>query len=370
MKNTKILVKTKSKTYPVYFGEKNLNTISFLIRKNLPDVKKICIIYDKNVPSRLLAKLSRSLKRFKIIIYKLSTSEKMKNLKTANNIIENLLKNNFNRSDCIISFGGGIISDISAFVSSLLKRGIKFVNVPTTLLAQADASIGGKAGVNSKYGKNLIGSFYQPDFVLIDSSIINSLPYREKICGYSEILKHSLILDRKFFYWLSKNANEMINNKNNNILKKAIIKSCKIKSKIISADEKEKNLRMILNFGHTFAHGFERTKKYSKQMNHGEAVLLGMIMASELAQQKKILPMRDLILIKQHYYNLNLNQNLKKIFKKNEINKIIHFMKQDKKNTSEKINLILIKKIGKTTKPNTIVMSRKELKKFFITKYN
>ena len=368
MKNTKIFVKTKSKTYPIYLGEKNLNTINSLIKKNLPDVEKVCIIYDKNVPSKILTKLNSSLKKFKPKIYKLTAAEKMKNLSVANNIIENLLKNNFNRSDCIISLGGGIISDLSAFISSVLKRGTKFINIPTTLLAQTDAAIGGKTGINSKYGKNLIGTFYQPDFVLIDTSIINSLPYREKICGYGEILKHSLILDRKFFNWLSKNAKKMINNKNSILLKKAIIKSCKIKSKIIGRDEKEKNLRMILNFGHTFAHGFEGAKKYSKKMNHGEAVLLGMIMASEFSHQKKILPIRDLMLIKKHYYNLNLNQNFKKKFKKNEINKIINFMKQDKKNLSDKINLILIKKIGKTTKPNSIHVNSKELKKFLVSK--
>ena len=368
MKNNKLIIRTKSKTYPIYFGNNILKKTGKLVKKNLPAVKKICVISDNQLPKILLKTLIKSLKKYDLIVHKLSSSEKTKNVKVANKIIEKLLKNNFNRSDCIISLGGGIISDLSAFISSVLKRGTKFINIPTTLLAQTDAAIGGKTGINSKYGKNLIGTFYQPDFVLIDTSIINSLPYREKICGYGEILKHSLILDRKFFNWLSKNAKKMINNKNSILLKKAIIKSCKIKSKIIGRDEKEKNLRMILNFGHTFAHGFEGAKKYSKKMNHGEAVLLGMIMASEFAHQKKILPIRDLMLIKKHYYNLNLNQNFKQKFKKNEINKIINFMKQDKKNLSDKINLILIKKIGKTTKPNSIHVNSKELKKFLVSK--
>ena len=369
MKNTKIFVKTKSKTYPIYLGEKNLNTINSLIKKNLPDVEKVCIIYDKNVPSKILTKLNSSLKKFKPKIYKLTAAEKMKNFSVANNIIENLLKNNFNRSDCIISLGGGIISDLSAFISSVLKRGTKFINIPTTLLAQTDAAIGGKTGINSRYGKNLIGTFYQPDFVLIDTSIINSLPYREKICGYGEILKHSLILDRKFFNWLSKNAKKMINNKNSILLKKAIIKSCKIKSKIIGRDEKEKNLRMILNFGHTFAHGFEGAAGFSKKLNHGEAVLLGMIIASKLSYKKKLLSLKDFSLIKKHYINLNLPMKIGEFFHKNEINKIISFIKKDKKNFDKKINLILLKKIGATTKPNQININANEIRNFLIKNF-
>ena len=367
MQNSKITVKTKSKSYPIYFGDGILNKLNTLIKKNLPNVKKICVISDKNLPLVLLKQLIKSLKKYNPKIYKLSVSEKIKNLKVAEKIVEDLLKDNFNRSDCIISFGGGILGDLSAFISNLTKRGIKFINIPTTLLAQADASIGGKTGINSKQGKNLIGTFYHPDFVLVDISILHSLPRREMICGYGEILKHSLILDRKFFLWLFKNANKIINKKDNNLLKIAVIRSCKIKSKIIGKDEKEKNLRMILNFGHTFAHGFEATKNYSKKLNHGEAVLMGMIIASQLSYKKKLLPEKDITLIKKHYFDLNLPMNFKKFFNKKEINKIIYFMKKDKKNLNEKINLILIKKIGEATKPNDFVVSSNELKKFLLT---
>ena len=369
MKNTKIVVNTKSKSYPIYFGNEIINTTGSLIQKNIPSVKKICIISDKNIPLSLLRKLSKSLNKYSLKIYKLSTNERIKSLKVAHKIIEDLLKENFNKSDCIISFGGGILSDLSAFVASLIKRGIKFINVPTTLLAQADASIGGKTGINSNQGKNLIGTFYQPDFVLTDISMLNSLPHREMICGYGEILKHSLILDRKFFLWLTKNAKKIINNKDKNLLKIAVVRSCKIKSQIVSKDEREQNLRMILNFGHTFAHGFESTKNFSKELNHGEAVLLGMMVASQLSYKKKLLPLKDLMLIKKHYLSLNLPMNVKKKFKKKEIDKIIYFIKKDKKNFNEKINLILIKKIGKTTKPNSFVINSSEIKKFLISYY-
>ena len=369
MKNTKIIVKTKSKTYSIYFGNNIISATGSLIKKNLPNVKKICIISDNKLPNFLLKKLIKSLNKYKLKIYKLSANEKTKSLRVANKIIEQLLNDNFNKSDCVIAFGGGVIGDLSAFVSNLTKRGLNFINIPSTLLAQVDASIGGKTGINSNLGKNLIGTFYQPDFILSDVSVLKSLPQREMISGYGEILKHSLILDRNFFFWLSKNGKKIIFKKNNIYIKQAIIKSCKIKSKIINRDEKEKNLRMILNFGHTFAHGFEATKNFSKKLNHGEAVILGMIIASELSNKKKLLSYKELTLIKNHYEDLKLLKNIKKIFKKSEVEKIVKYMKKDKKNVDKRINLILLKKIGRTTKPKQISLEENEIKKFLKSYY-
>jgi len=210
MKNTKIIVKTKSKSYPIYFGEGILNITGTLVKKILPNVKKICIISDKNLPLVLLKQLSKSLKKYNPKTYRLSVSEKIKTFKVADKIIRDLLEDNFNRSDCIIALGGGVLGDLSAFISNLTKRGLKFINIPTTLLAQADASIGGKTGINSNKGKNLIGTYYQPDFILSDVSILKSLPQREIISGYGEILKHSIIANKKFFSFLSKNIMKII----------------------------------------------------------------------------------------------------------------------------------------------------------------
>ncbi len=369
MKNTKFIVKTKSKSYPIYFGNEILYLSGSLIKKNLPGVKKICIITDKKLPNVILKKLIKSLKKYEIKIFKLNSIERIKSFKVANNLAENLLKNNFDRSDCVIALGGGILGDLSSFVASITKRGLKFINIPTTLLSQVDSSIGGKTAINSNQGKNLLGTFYQPDFVLSDISTLKSLPKREMICGYGEILKHALIADKKFFLWLSKNAKWLINHRDSKILKYSIIQSCKIKAKIISSDEKEKNLRMILNFGHTFAHGFEGTKNFSKSLNHGEAVLLGMMMAIQFSFEKKILPLKDLISIAKHYHALNLPINIKKIFKKNKINKIVYFAKKDKKNLNGKINLILLKKIGRASKPNEFPISVGEFKKFLVSRW-
>ncbi len=370
MKNTKILVNTKSKSYPIFFGNNIINSTKTFIKKNIPNAKKISIICDRNIPGVLKNKLKKSLRIYNPKFYSLVANEKTKSFKVANKLIENLLRDNLTRSDCVISFGGGIISDLTAFASSLTKRGTKFVNIPTTLLSQVDASIGGKTGVNSNQGKNLIGTFYQPNFVLIDISILNSLPQREMICGYAEILKHSLIADRKFFLWLVKNAEKIIKRKNKELLKLAIIKSCKIKSNIVAKDEKEKNLRKILNFGHTFAHGFEGASNFSKKLNHGEAVLLGMMMAMKFAKKKKMLNLKDYLLVRKHYIDLKLPMKIEKKFKVRDISKIIYFMKKDKKNINKKINLILIKNIGKVINPNKINVSHNEIKSFLKSNFN
>ena len=366
----KLIIKTKTKNYPIYFGNNILNRAGKLIKNNLPYTKKICIVTDNKLPKKLLKKLLSSLKNYHIKIFKLSANEKNKSLIVANKIIQKLLSENFTRSDCLIAFGGGILGDLSAFISSVTKRGIKFVNIPTTLLAQVDSSIGGKTGINSNQGKNLIGTFYQPDFILSDPTVLKSLPQREMISGYAEILKHSLILDKKFFIWLTNNGKKIIYKRNKSLLMKAIFKSCKIKSNVVVKDEKEKDLRMILNFGHTFAHGFESAKNFSKKLNHGEAVLLGMIAASDLSNKKRLLSIKELSLLKKHYKSLNLLMNIKKFFKKNEVNKIVNFMKKDKKNVGNKINLILLKKIGKTTEPGKIALKDFEIRNFLKSYYS
>ena len=156
-----------------------------------------------------------------------------------------------------------LAGDVSGFAASIYKRGLKFINIPSTLLSQVDSSIGGKTGINNKFGKNLIGSFYQPDLVISDTKLLESLPRREIICGYAEILKHSLIKNKKFFLFLDKNLNNILNLEKK-FIEKAILESCKIKKQIVEKDEKENNLRKSLNLGHTFGHAYEATLNYSK----------------------------------------------------------------------------------------------------------
>ena len=213
------------------------------------------------------------------------------------------------------------------------------------MLAQVDSSIGGKTGINSVHGKNSIGSFYQPSLVISDINFLKTLPKREIICGYGEILKHSLIADKKFFLFLNKNATKILNLKSP-FIERSIYQSCLIKKKIIEIDEKEKNLRKILNFGHTFAHAYEATLQYSKKLNHGEAVILGIMNASKFSLKNNLLSKKEFELIKNHLIQFKLPINLKKKISSKKLNRVVSFMKKDKQNNTKKINLILLKKIG------------------------
>ncbi len=345
MKKIKLIVKTKSKKYPIIIGNKNLSKISNILKTSRINFQKVLIIYDTKVPKTKLNILKKNLITKTKLVHNFISSEKNKNLKNVNLILNKLFKFNFNRNDCIISLGGGITGDVSGFAASIYKRGLKFINIPTTLLAQVDSSIGGKTGVNNIYGKNLIGSFMQPDLVISDISFLSTLPKREMICGYGEILKHSIIDDRKMFNYLKKNFSKILNIKLP-FIEKAITDSCKIKKKIIEKDEKEKNLRKVLNLGHTFAHAYEASLSYSKKLNHGEAVILGIISSAKFSFQNKILNKSDFNEILNHANELGIPIDLKYYFSKKYLNSIIKYMKSDKKNNSSKINLILIKKIG------------------------
>ena len=362
----KLFVKTKDKKYPIYFGVNSHINIKKILNKNNINTKKLMVVYDKNVPKNITNKIKHTLKEGENIFLALKINEKIKNLDTIKKLLNILGKNNFNRNDTMICIGGGITGDICAFAASIYKRGIKFVNIPTTLLSQVDSSIGGKTGINNFIGKNMIGTFCQPNVVITDITFLKSLPKREIICGYAEILKHALISDRKFFIFLKNNFKNILN-LSPNITKKAIFRSCKIKKNIVEKDEREINLRKTLNYGHTFAHAFESTLGYTNKLNHGEAVLLGILVASKFSNKEKFLPKSELELIEDHIEELKYN-NLKKYFNKKSVKKISNFMTKDKKNYSKNINLILLKKISKPLLNNAY--PRVRIEKFLNTLIN
>ena len=341
----KLNIKTENQKYPIFIGNNIIGNLSKFLRENLISFNQCLIVADKNVPKKLIKKVLNSLLKKKITLHHFNSSEKNKNQKNIDDILSILLNKNFNRNDCVISIGGGITGDISGFAASIFKRGLKFINIPTTLLSQVDSSIGGKTGINNKHGKNLIGTFYQPSLVISDIIFLKSLPKREIICGYGEILKHAIISDKKFFSFLDKNGSQIFNLKSP-LIEKAIFKSCSIKKKVVEADEKEMGIRKILNFGHTFAHAYEATLKYSKKLNHGEAVILGIKTAAKFSLSINILNIKEFNLIENHLNKLDLPKNINKFFSKRDLNKILSFMKKDKKNNSNKINLVLLKKIG------------------------
>ncbi len=345
MKPIKLIVKTNSEKYPIIIGRNLISNLPRIFEKNSINFKKCLLILDKNIPSKYFKKISSSLSKYEVYKLIYNANEKNKDQKHVGKILDLLLTKNFSRDDCLISVGGGITGDVAGFAASLFKRGLKFVNIPTTMLSQVDSSVGGKTGINTSQGKNLIGSFYQPKIVISDVDFLKSLPFREIVCGYAEIIKHALIANKKFYNFLDKNIHKILNLKSPT-LEKSIYESCKIKKLIVEKDEKEKNLRKILNFGHTFAHAYEASLNFSKKLNHGEAVILGMKSAFEFSHNKKLISQREFDSAFKHLNNSHFPISIKNYFTIKEINRIVSFMMRDKKNSSKNIKLMLIKKIG------------------------
>tara|TARA_Y100001970_G_scaffold109993_1_gene137357 strand:- start:433 stop:1545 length:1113 start_codon:yes stop_codon:yes gene_type:complete len=362
MKIQQIKFNNQNKKYSIFIGNNIIKILPNQIRLICPNVKKIAFIIDSRVPIKFKRALLKSLRKYDLTFLGFSPSEKSKSMNSVNYFLNKLFAKNFNRSDLIIGVGGGIIGDLSGFVSSIFKRGINYVNLPTTLLSQVDAAVGGKTGVNSIYGKNLIGSFAQPKLVVCDTSFLKSLKRKEMICGYAEILKHAVIKDKKFFDWLKINTKSILQHRSDKLIY-AIKKSCSIKLQFVNKDTDEKNYRMILNFGHTFAHAIEVKNNYTKSITHGEAVLAGMILATKLSVIKKVCNKKTLNDLLEIYKTNSLNYTFKRYEKLAEIIKLIPFLKNDKKNNDEKINFILLNKIGKTTLPNKNKISLNELRR-------
>ena len=337
--NKKIKIKSKEKNYCIeikynFFRNKFINLIK---NKN-----KIIIIIDRNV-EYLLNNI-----KFKnnIFIIKMKGSEKTKNFNNYEILTKKILSFGVDRNSIVIAIGGGTIGDLTGFVASTILRGVRLILMPTTLLSQVDGSIGGKNGINTNLGKNLIGTFYQPDEVFIDPKILKTLPKKELQSGYAEIVKHALINDIFFFNWLDKNYKRIFKFEQNALVY-AIHKSIKIKAKFVETDSKEilinNKSRALLNFGHTFGHALETLYEYKNKITHGEAISIGMIIASKLSNKLSTLKKNELTKITDHFCKVGLPINDNKINSK----KILSIIQADKKNNDGKINLILLKKIGK-----------------------
>ena len=334
-----ILIKTKSKKYKIFIENGSINT--YLKSELRTDSKKFII-----VDSKVSKKINKIIKNKKnVFLITVKGSEKLKSINSYWKIISKLLQKKIDRSSTIISIGGGTVGDLCGFISNTILRGVKFSLIPTTLLSQVDSSIGGKNGINSKYGKNLIGTFYQPDIVIIDPTILRSLPLKQLRTGYAEIVKHALINDKNFYIWLKKNLKNILLLKKNPLCY-AILKSIKIKEKYVTSDEKENlvnsSSRAMLNFGHTFGHALESINKYRSNLTHGEAISIGMILATKISYRMKNIRRSELDDIIYHFKQAGLPYSTKSMIN----NKLYKAITADKKNTNNKINLILLKKVG------------------------
>lgn len=273
-------VDLEDRGYPIFIGQDLLsekNLVKDYLRGN-----QVMIVTNDLVNGLFGDKLKSLLSDVgQVDLTVLPDGESHKDLATLNLIFDQLLTHRHNRTTTLVALGGGVIGDMTGFAAACYQRGVAFIQVPTTLLAQVDSSVGGKTGVNHPLGKNMIGAFHQPECVVIDTGVLRSLPDRELSAGLAEVIKYGLIADQAFFRWLEKNMDSLLR-KDEDALAYAIERSCQIKAEIVAEDEKESGLRALLNLGHTFGHAIEAHQGYGSWL-HGEAVGAGMVMACEMS---------------------------------------------------------------------------------------
>lgn len=341
----KVEISSQNQAYEIITGRNISENIPGFISK-VTNAKKFLIVTTPSVFDGHVDKLN--IKNAEIFV--IPEGEQHKNFETVTKILNKAFELGFDRNDAFIAFGGGIVGDMTGFAASIYKRGIDFIQIPTTLLAQVDASIGGKTAVNNDFGKNLVGTFYQPKIVISDISFLETLDERQFKTGLAEIVKYAFIeknilsSDDNFLNFLEKNRDKIIS-RDEDILLETVAKCAKLKALTVSSDEKEKGLRQILNFGHTFAHAFEKCGNYT-EFTHGEAVAIGMKLAFSLSL--------ELGFVDENYFNL-ANSLIDKFaiipenYPKYPFKELINAMEQDKKVKNGKINFVLPSAKGTVT---------------------
>lgn len=307
---------------------------------SLCSASKIAVVTNKTVYDLYSTQLSQMLPVEPDFVY-VGDGEEYKNLESFALIVDDLIAMKHDRRSLLIALGGGVVGDIAGFVAATYQRGINLVQVPTTLLSQVDSSIGGKTAVNHERGKNLIGAFYQPKLVVIDTKTLLSLPQRVYIEGLAEVVKYGIIRDVQFFEWVEENV-ELLLLRDQETLVHAVKSSCVTKSSIVESDEKESNLRLILNFGHTFGHGIENALGYGTLL-HGEAVAIGMVLASDLSERLGLVSAEVTERIERLLKRLTLPTKLPR---QASVAKVLAAMKYDKKAFGNQQRHILVREIG------------------------
>jgi 3-dehydroquinate synthase len=326
-------------SYPIAIGP-GLLTDRVLLENQIPG-RDLLIVTNTIVAKLYLAKLSASFSQRHIAECILPDGEQHKTLQTAGWVLDALVANKMNRDATVLALGGGVVGDIAGFAASCYQRGIGYVQMPTTLLAQVDSSVGGKTGVNHLGGKNLIGAFYQPQAVIADTDALTSLPDRELKSGLAEVIKHGVVWDPLLFSWLDKKIPQLLA-RDAEALSYAISRSCEIKATVVARDEREHNLRAILNFGHTFGHAIEAATSYEKYL-HGEAVALGMIMAADLSQRMGLIDAS----LKERLRDMLARTGLPTEAPAIGAAKALELMRMDKKVLGGAMRLVLLEKLGR-----------------------
>ena len=336
----------KNNKYKIVISKEAISkkTLSPLLKQH----KKTLIITDDGVPQKIVKKVTGvctpSTKVFKFI---LQHGENAKSVQNFQKILNYLADNNFDRTDLIVAVGGGVVGDISGYVASSYLRGIEFIQIPTTLLAQVDSSVGGKTAINISAGKNLVGAFYNPKGVIIDTTVLKTLPNREFKAGLAEVIKYALVENKSLFSLLETRAKKILSMENN-VIEEIIFRSIQTKAKIVTKDEKENGIRAILNFGHTFGHAIEAHGKYKKIL-HGEAIAKGMKIASKISYLENLITEKDhtkiIDLLHLYQFDLSLNQ-----YKFQELKPYIF---RDKKIKAGRLSLVLLDQVSNAVVTNS-----------------
>jgi 3-dehydroquinate synthase len=340
----KLVVELGDRSYPIYIGAGLLNQPELLSRHIKG--RQVVIVSNATIAPLYLDQILKNLPEFDVETVILPDGEQFKTLEYVTRIFDKMLACKFSRNATLIALGGGVIGDMGGFAAACYQRGIAFLQIPTTLLAQVDSSVGGKTGVNHPLGKNMIGAFYQPQCVIADADVLDTLDDRQLSAGLAEVIKYGLIRDIEFFEWLENNINALLS-RNKNALAYAIEQSCLNKAVIVAEDETETGVRATLNLGHTFGHAIETGTGYGAYL-HGEAVAIGTCQAADLSRRQGWLNDADVERIIALFKKCNLPVNPPEEI---DSDRFLELMSVDKKNVNGQIRLILLTKIGAATLP-------------------
>jgi 3-dehydroquinate synthase len=348
MNAVRLRVDLGPRAYDIHIGQGLLEQAGDILSPLL-EQKRVFVITDHNVAAAQGDRLKRGLARSSIAseYISLPPGEETKSFAQLESLLGRLLDLGVERGDLLVAFGGGVIGDLAGFAAAILRRGCRFVQIPTTLLAQVDSAVGGKTAINAPQGKNLIGAFHQPSAVIADISTLNSLPERQLRAGYAEVVKYGFIEDAAFFEWLESTGKAVLAGDPAARIR-AIERSCAAKARFVTADERERNKRALLNFGHTFGHAFEAAGKYSNRLLHGEAVALGMSLAFDYSVRCKMAPQSDAQRAKAHLHQVGLPVSIADLDSEPtlSVGALAAALMQDKKVESGQLTLILARKIG------------------------
>ena len=335
------------RAYPIHIAPGLLTNAAPLLGRLAPR-GRLAVVTDTTVAALHLPAFVAGLAAAGLAVDEivLPAGEASKDWATLEHLTERLLQLGIERGDAVVALGGGVIGDLTGFAASILRRGCRFVQVPTTLLAQVDSSVGGKTAINAAVGKNLVGAFHQPVLVLIDPDVLATLPIRELRAGYAEIVKYGLIGDAAFFDWCEANAAALLAG-DAGVQAHAIAASCRAKAAVVAADERETgDVRALLNLGHTFGHAFEAEAGFSDRLLHGEGVALGMALAFDLSATRGLCPTADAARVRAHLASAGFELSPARLGLAAPAARLVHHMRQDKKMTAGTLAFILARGIG------------------------